>query len=167
MGAGGRQSRAISSALAGASRVCLRPGFKRRLRRRLVSVKHRLVRGQLKPIKAKLAEHGWSINTAFIERFNLTLRQHVPALRRRVLALARSEAGLQHQLTLVQLYYNLCLPHQGLPQAGREERVRPQAQTPAMALGLTDQLWRLEELLLIRVPPWPPASLACSSLPRS
>ncbi len=140
---------------------------KRRLRRRLVSVKHRLVRGQLKPIKAKLAEHGWSINTAFIERFNLTWRQHVPALRRRVLALARSEAGLQHQLTLVQLYYNLCLPHQGLPQAGREERVRPQAQTPAMALGLTDQLWRLEELLLIRVPPWPPASLACSSLPRS
>ena len=103
-------SRAISSALAGASRVCLRPGFKRRLRRRLVSVKHRLVRGQLKPIKAKLAEHGCSINTAFIERFNLTLRQHVPALRRRVLALARSEAGLQHQLTLVQLYYNLSLP---------------------------------------------------------
>jgi IS1 family transposase/transposase-like protein len=94
---------------------------KRRVRRRLVSVKHRLVSGQLTTIKdrlvsgqlttikARLAEHGWGINTALIERFNLTLRQHVPALRRRVLALARSEAGLQHQLTLVQLYYNLCL----------------------------------------------------------
>ena len=68
------------------------------------------------------------------------------------MSLARSEAGLQHQLTPVQLYCNLCLPHQGLPQAGREERVRTQAQTPAKALCLTDQLWRLDELLLIRVP---------------
>ena len=97
----------------------------------------------------------------------LALRQHVPAFRRRVLSLARNEAGLQHQLTLVQLYYYLCLHHQGLPQAGREERVRPQTQTPAITLGLTDQLWRLKELLLIRVPPWPTASLACSNLPRS
>jgi hypothetical protein len=83
-----------------------------------------------------------------------------------VLALARSEAGLQQQLTLVQLYYNLCLPHQGLPQAGRGKRGRPQAQTPAMALGLTNQVWRLEELLVIRVPPWPQANLACCRLPR-
>ena len=96
---------------------------KRRVRRRLVSVKHRVVSGQLKTIKARLAEHGWGINTSLIERFNLTLRQHVPALRRRVLALARSEAGLQQQLTLIQLYYNLCLPHQGLPQAGRGKRI--------------------------------------------
>ena len=42
---------------------------KRRVRRRLVSVKHRLVSGQLKTIKASLAEHGWGINTALIERF--------------------------------------------------------------------------------------------------
>ena len=126
---------------------------KRRVRRRLVSVKHRLVSGQMDTIKAKLAQHGWGVNTALIERFNLTLRQHVPALRRRVLALARSEVGLHHQLTLVQLYYNLCLPHQGLSQAGHRQRDRSQVQTPAMALGLTDQVWRLEELLLIRVPP--------------
>lgn len=60
-----------------------------------------------------------------------------------------------------------CWPSAGQCQAGREERVRPQEQTPAMALGLNDQLWRLEVVVLIRVPPWPPASLACSSLPRN
>jgi len=27
--------------------------------------------------------------------------------------------------------------------------------TPAMAAGLTDQVWSLREVLLFRVPPWP------------
>lgn len=66
---------------------------KQRAKRRLVEVKQRLVSGNLDNIKAKLAIHGWGINTAFIERFNLTLRQHVPALGRRILAYAQSEVG--------------------------------------------------------------------------
>ena len=32
-----------------------------------------------------LAQHGWQINTAFVERLNLTLRQHVAAIGRRVI----------------------------------------------------------------------------------
>jgi len=27
--------------------------------------------------------------------------------------------------------------------------------TPAMAAGLTDHVWTLQEMLLFRVPPWP------------
>ena len=96
--------------------------------------------------------HGWGINTAFIERFNLTLRQHVPALGRRVLAYAQSETGLSRQLALVHLYYNFCLPHTTLRQPGKGRR--QQEQTPAIAVGLTDRVWRLEELLLIRLPLW-------------
>lgn len=125
---------------------------KQRIGRRLIQVKQRLVSGNLDPILAKLATHNWAINTALIERFNLTLRQHVPALGRRVLAYAQTETGLSRQLALVYLYYNFCLPHTTLRQSGKGRR--QQERTPAMAIGLSDRVWRLEELLLIRVPPW-------------
>jgi hypothetical protein len=131
--------------------------IKQRLKRRLIQVKQRLVSGKLDDILAKLEAHGWGINTAFIERFNLTLRQHVPALGRRVLAYAQSETGLSRQLALVYLYYNFALPHAALRQPGKGRR--QQERTPAMALGLTDRIWRLEELLLIRVPPWSQARM--------
>jgi hypothetical protein len=131
---------------------------KQRAKRRLVEVKQRLVSGNLDHIKAKLAVHGWGINTAFIERFNLTLRQHVPDLGRRVSAYVQSEAGLSRQLALVYLYYNFFLAHSALRQAGPGRR--QVARTPAMALELTDRIWGLEELLLIRVPPWSQASVS-------
>ena len=93
--------------------------------------------------------HGWGINTAFSERFNLTLRPHGPALGQRVLAYAQSETGRSRQLALVYLYYNFSLPHTALPQPGKARH--QQERTQAMAVGLTNRVWRLEELLLIRV----------------
>src|SRR5215471_12810735 len=56
-------------------------------RRRLVRVRHRVVCGTLEAVQQVLAAHGWQINTAFIERVNLTLRQHVAAVGRRVTTL--------------------------------------------------------------------------------
>jgi hypothetical protein len=46
-------------------------------RRRLVAVKHRVVFGTLEAVEHILAPLGWHINTAFVERINLTIRQHV------------------------------------------------------------------------------------------
>jgi IS1 family transposase len=132
-------------------------------RRRLVDVKHRIVFGTLGAVQQVLAVHGWQINTAFIERVNLTIRQHVAAVGRRVSTLCKHEAGLRQQLALYQVYYNFCLPHAGLRQTlpqpepthgtGSARQGRPQ--TPAMAAGLTDHVWTLREVLLFRVPPWP------------
>jgi hypothetical protein len=51
-----------------------------------------------------LARQGWQINTAFVERLNLTLRQHVGAIGRRVMTPAKTDSGLQHQLQLFQAY---------------------------------------------------------------
>jgi IS1 family transposase len=48
-------------------------------RRRLVRVRHRVVFGTLAAVEQVLAPLGWQINTAFIERVNLTIRQHVAA----------------------------------------------------------------------------------------
>jgi hypothetical protein len=65
-------------------------------RRHLVRVSHGVVFGTLAAVEQVLAAHGWHINTAFIERINLTLRQHVAAVGRRVMTLCKGEDGL-HQ----------------------------------------------------------------------
>jgi IS1 family transposase len=131
--------------------------------RRLVRVSHLVVFGTLEAIEQVLAACGWQINTSFVERLNLNIRQHVAAVGRRVSTLCKGEDGLGQQLSLYHCYYNFCLPHaslrQPLPQpvptngTGSARLWRPC--TPAMAAGLTDQVWTLREVLLYRVPPWP------------
>jgi IS1 family transposase len=132
-------------------------------RRRLVRVRHRVIFGTLEAVKHMLASQGWQINTAFIERLNLTIRQHVAAVGRRVMTLCKGEGGLRQQLTLYHTYYNFCLPHasirlplpQPLPTNGSGSAKRWRSCTPAMAASLTDHVWTLREVLLFRVPPWP------------
>jgi IS1 family transposase len=137
-------------------------------RRRLVRVRHRVVFGTLEAVQQVLAACGWQIQTAFVERVNLSIRQHVAAVGRRVTTLCKGEDGMQQQLVLYHVHYNFCLPHaslrQPLPQpepthgTGSAKQWRPC--TPAMAAGLTDHVWTLREVLLFRVPPWPqPAGL--------
>jgi IS1 family transposase len=132
-------------------------------RRRLIRVRHRVVFGTLEAIQQVLATCGWQINTAFVERINLTIRQHVAAVGRRVTTLCKGEDGLRQQLALYHVYYNFCLPHaslrvplpQPLPTNGTGSAKTWQPRTPAMAAGLTDRVWTLREVLLFRVPPWP------------
>ena len=69
-------------------------------RRRLVGVTHRVVFGTLEAVQQVLAACGWQINTAFVERVNLTIRQHVAAIGRRVTTLCKGEDGLRQQLAL-------------------------------------------------------------------
>jgi len=132
-------------------------------RRRLVRVTHRVVFGTLEAIQQVLAACGWQINTAFVERLNLTIRQHVAAVGRRVSTLCKGEDGVRQQLALYHMSSNFCLPHTSLrqplprpePTHGTGSATRWQPQTPAMAAGLTDHVWTLREVLLFRVPPWP------------
>lgn len=133
-------------------------------RRRLVRVSHRVVFGTVEAVQQVLAQCGWTINTAFVERLNLDIRQCVSAVGRRVNTLCQGETGLRDQWTLSQVYHNFVLPHASLRQAltepiptngtGAAKVWRPC--TPAMAAGLTDHVWSLKEVLFYRVPPWPP-----------
>ena len=75
-------------------------------RRRLGHVSHRVVFGTLEAVQQVLAACGWQINTAFIERLNLSMRQHVAAIGRRVTMLCKHEDGLRQQLALYHVYYN-------------------------------------------------------------
>ena len=132
-------------------------------RRRLVRVRHRVVFGTLEAVEQVLAACGGQINTAFIERLNLSLRQHVAAIGRRVTTLCKHEDGVRQQLALYHVYYNFCLPHASLripvalpePTHGTGSAKCWQPRTPAMAAGLTEHVWALREVLLFRVPPWP------------
>jgi hypothetical protein len=137
-------------------------------RRRIVGVTHRVVFGTQLAIEQVLEACGWTINTAFVERLNLDIRQRVAAIGRRVNTLCQGESGLQQQLVLFQVYHNFVLPHASLRQAlakpiptngsGSAKVWRPC--TPAMAAGLTDHVWSLQEVLCYRVPPWPQAQMA-------
>jgi transposase-like protein len=117
-------------------------------RRRVIRVRHRVVFGTLAGVNRVLEPLGWQINTAFIERANLAIRQHVATIGRRVMTVCKGEVGLRQQLALYQTYYNWCLPHsslrlplpQPLPTNGSGSAKRWQPRTPAMAAGLTDHV---------------------------
>jgi IS1 family transposase len=132
-------------------------------RRRIVGVTYRVVFGTMERVQQVLSAYGRKINTAFVERLNLDIRQRVAAVGRRVNTLCQGEDGLRQQLVVYHAYYNFCLPHASLRQpllvpeptngSGSAKVWRPC--TPAMAAGLTDHVWSLKKVLLYRVPPWP------------
>src|ERR687888_466740 len=103
-------------------------------RRRLVGVTHRVVCGTRLAIEQILARCGWTVNTAFVERLNLDLRQRVAAIGRRVNTLCQGEAGLRDQLALFQVYHNFVLPHASL----RQRLLTPHATNS----GGSTQVWR-------------------------
>jgi transposase-like protein len=98
------------------------------------------------------------INTAFIERLNATFRQCLACLGRRSRALARTLPTLEQGMFLVGCLYNFCTPHDSLRlplYVGRYGRRRWVHRTPAIAAGLTDHIWSVDELLTFKVPPPP------------
>lgn len=81
-----------------------------------------------------------SINTAYIERLNATFRSRMPTLVRRTRNLARTTQLLEHEMFWFGAVYNFATVHQSL------------GTTPAMAAGLTDRLWSIEDLLSLGGP---------------
>jgi IS1 family transposase len=136
---------------------------KKMRRRRMVEVKRHAVIGTQAAVDEVLRAWGWVINTSFVERLNLSLRQRVAPIRRRSASPCKGAVGLRHPLVLFQVYHNFVLPHASLRQAlgepiatnGSGSAKMWQPRTPAMAAGLTDHIWSLREVLCYRVPPWP------------
>ena len=81
------------------------------------------------------------MNTSFIERLNLTIRQSLAYLARRTLSHARSKEKLEDHLELVRCHYNFVRPHRAL-RFGRETR------TPAMQAGLVKRRLMLREIFV-------------------
>jgi transposase-like protein len=127
--------------------------------RRVVGVTRRVVQGEEAQIETLLqkTQGGGMINTAYIERLNATFRSRIAALVRRGRALARQIPTLYHGMYLVGTVYNFCTYHKSLRVSLclPYDRRRWLHRTPAIAAGITDHLWTVEELLSFRVPPPP------------
>ena len=100
------------------------------------------------------------LNTAFIERVNLTVRHGVAALARRTWATAQQSPHLLAHLEWWRAYYHFVRPHQALQVAlmqprergGKRLTQRSRQRTPAMAAGRTHSRWTAREVLSCPLP---------------
>ncbi len=113
------------------------------------------MRGTAAAIAAVLqaAGTGTGINTAYIERLNATFRAALSPLTRRGRAPARGVDALRAGMDPVGIASNFCRSHDRLrAAAGAGADRKWEERTPAMAAGLTDHRWTMEELLKFAVP---------------
>lgn len=127
---------------------------KRKEKGRTTHTHTRMVWGKGSSLLARLREAGLRplIQTAFVERVNLTFRQSVAALSRRTWAYAQTEQHLLLHCEWFRLYYHLVRAHELLAQEVPGLKRRFHARSPAMALKLTDHLWTVRDLLHHPVP---------------
>jgi IS1 family transposase len=128
----------------------------------VIDVSYRVVFGNEQQLEQYLNHSPVSqtINTSFVERDNLTLRQSNRRLTRKTNGFTKELPWLEKQLWVSLAYYHLILPHHSLrcplaepqPTRGSGSEKCWQAVTPAMAAGLTDHVWTTTELLSYRVP---------------
>ena len=132
-------------------------------RRKLVRVTHVMRLGTEDALKVALQGLSFSgrLNTAFIERVNLTVRHGVAALARRTWATAQQTSHLLAHLEWWRAYYHFVRPHHSLRVAlvqprergGRLLAQRYRQRTPAMAAGRTHRRWTACEVLSCPLPP--------------
>ncbi|MBL7184376.1 MAG: helix-turn-helix domain-containing protein [Anaerolineae bacterium] len=127
---------------------------------RVVSVTTQIIYGCKENVLARLTSLGQTINTSYVERMNLTLRQLTSRLHRKTLCFSKKREYLEYHLHLVLAYYHFTLHHSSLrvqlsepiPTRGSGSLKKWEQRTPAMAADLTDHKWSMKELLMCRVP---------------
>ncbi len=134
-------------------------------RRKLARVTHVMRLGTQADLTVALQGKGFSgrLNTAFIERVNLTVRHGVAALARRTWATAQQAPQLLAHLEWWRAYYHFVRPHVALRMAlvqprergGKLVAQRYRQRTPAMAAGRTNRRWATREVLCYPLPPMP------------
>jgi transposase-like protein len=124
-----------------------------------LTIDRRIVQGTTAMVAGlvELSQGRGGINTAYIERLNATFRQRLASLARRTRALVRQPQTLHLGMYVIGCLYNLCTYHDSLRQPFYLARggQRWLQRTPAIAAGLTDHRWSVQELFNFRVPPAP------------
>ena len=118
--------------------------IKTRRNDRIVKVERRAVMGAGRLKQAlRDSEDSVKLNTSFVERLNLTIRQGSAYLGRRTICQARWKQCLEDHLELFRCHYNFVRPHRAL-KFGREVR------TPARQAGLTKRALTFREIFSSR-----------------
>jgi IS1 family transposase len=94
-----------------------------------IGSKRRVVKGDPDPDR---------ISTSYVERQNLTMRMGMRRFTRLTNGFSRKVENLAHAVSLHFTHYNFARPHRSL-----KERY---PRTPAMAAGVADHIWSLEEI---------------------
>lgn len=79
------------------------------------------------------------ISTSHVERSNLTMRMSMRRFTRLTNAFSKKVENLAWAVSLHFMFYNFARPHQTLS--------TPYAKTPAMAAGISDHVWTIEEIV--------------------
>jgi len=124
--------------------------IKKRKGGKLESIRIKIIYGNPKEVKAKLGCH-----TAYIERTNLTSRTMNGRLVRKTLSFSKELRFLKASSVLEDALYNFTRPvktlRAELPNPSKQARW--QQRSPAMAAGLTDHIWSVQELLTVMLVP--------------
>ena len=128
---------------------------------RVVEVTQRVVRGSTEQVEQTLAQSDQSqaLNTSFVERFHGTQRQFNGRKKRKAYTFSKALSHHAACTWLVVVWYNFGWCVRTLRQQVQKSPPRYRQRTPAMAAGLTDHAWTMQELLsypVYHVPDAPP-----------
>ena len=79
------------------------------------------------------------ISTSFVERQNLTMRMNMRRFTRLTNGFSKKIENHMYAVALHFMYYNFARPHQTL--------ANPYPRTPAMAAGITNRIWSIEDIV--------------------
>jgi hypothetical protein len=80
-----------------------------------------------------------NVSTSYIERPHLTMRMGMRRFTRLTNGFSKKAANLEAAVAVHYMYCNFARPHKSL--------ANPYPRTPAMAAGVTDHLWSVEEIV--------------------
>jgi IS1 family transposase len=87
------------------------------------------------------------VSTSYVERSNLTMRMSMRRFTRLTNAFSKKAENHAHAVSLHYMFYNYCRAHTTLTKNANGVKT-----TPAMASGVSDHVWTVEELLELMSP---------------
>jgi len=115
---------------------------------RLIRVTHRVVYGDPNEVPNFMG-----LNTAYVERTNLTSRQMNGRMVRKTLSFSKEEKMLKASCSLEDAVYNFARPVKSLRKEANSYQRRWEPRSPAMAAGITDHIWTIGEIMMMLVIP--------------
>jgi IS1 family transposase len=88
-----------------------------------------------------------NVSTSFVERANLSIRMGMRRMTRASNGFSKKADNHAHAFAIHMMHYNYCRSHQTLTQNAKGIKT-----TPAMAAGLTDRVWTVEEIFSLMDP---------------
>src|SRR3989454_3918675 len=133
--------------------LCIATVIKHVKKYHVVEVTRKMTLGTLEQAQQLLQATGGRSeeHTSFIERFNGTVRERLACLTRKCRHAAHRLATIEAGMYLIGCTYNWCISHHELSKT----KHCGYACTPAMAAGLTDHIWTVQELLTYKIAPLP------------